>query len=170
MGPFAGRTVLVTGNVDGLTREQVKDAIVDLGGTAASGVTGKVDLVILGDGAGLSKTAKARALRIPVMSGESFGELVANPHGWDGQRLGVTFEDWDASVDPDPEPPAPKVDRNHWVAKAVGYVRNTEGKVVREVRLQCACGHLWMRTALWGDDSCPRPEVPVTVAPWKVVA
>lgn len=164
--PLAGLTVLVTGSIDNLSRDQAREAITTLGGTPAPGVSRKVDLVVLGEGAGLSKSAKARAFQIPVLPGDAFGALAANPERWDQAPVGMTFAAYDAqSVVPD-EPTYPIVDRDHWVAKGAGHVIGPDGTSRRQVRLMCACGHHWMRDTLWGPDACPQPVRPITTPPW----
>jgi hypothetical protein len=165
--PFTGRTVLVTGNIDDFTRDQARDSIVALGGEAALGVTKKVDLVILGEGAGISKTAKARDYDLPVLTGEAFAALAADPSLWDGTPVGISFADWDALQGPVPVPePVDPEARNHWAAMAVVHVQEHDGQIRRQVRMLCECGHRWMRRELFGDDSCPRPAVPRTDSPW----
>lgn len=164
--PLTGLTVLVTGEIADLSRDQARTAIEALGGTSAPGVTKKVDLIVLGDGAGISKTSKARGLNIAVLDPALFAALAADPTRWDGTTLGVSFDAWDsANPGQAPEPP-PVIDSTHWVAKAVVHIPDADGEVQRQVRFICACGHNWMRQPLQGRDSCPRPAVPVTVAPW----
>lgn len=166
--PFTGRTVLVTGNIDGFTRDQARAAIETLGGEAALGVTKKVDLVVLGEGAGISKTAKARDYNVPVLTGEAFASLSAHPEDWDGTPVGISFADWDALQGPPPAPePVDPEARNHWVAMAVVHAPESDGEIRRQVRLLCECGHRWMRRELFGNDKCPRPTTPVTAAPWE---
>lgn len=175
--PLDGLVVLVTGNITGMTRDEAKDAVVALGGTPAPGVSAKVNLIVLGEGAGISKTAKARLLSIAALPGDTFAALAANPHGWDGRPVGMTFVEHDA-IDPDIDTTrvaASAEDRAHWVGMGVAYVDNPDAidpansPGIRQVRLICACGHHWMRPELFGDDSCPRPEVPVTTPPWRVL-
>lgn len=167
--PFEGLIVLVTGNIDGLTRDEVKSAVTALGGTPAPGVSAKVNLIVLGDGAGVSKTAKARMLAIPVLDGDTFAALVANPTLLGRESLGYTWAEYDA-LDPDADQtrqPATAEERAHWVGMAVTYVDNPSGGPgIRQVRFICACGHHWMRPELFGDDTCPRPDQPVTTPPW----
>lgn len=169
--PLDGRTVLVTGTLTDLTRDQARDAVTALGGQPVASVTRSVDLVVLGEGAGHSKTAKAHALRILVLPGETFAALVADPTSWDGQPLGMTFADYDAHHG-EPEATVSAVDpnRDHWVGKVTHYLPGPDGPNTRQVRLRClGCGHRWMRAELFGDDNCPRPEVPDTSAPWERV-
>lgn len=164
--PLTGRTVLVTGTVADLSRDEARTAIETLGGTAAAGVTQKVDLIVLGEGAGISKTSKARALNVAVLPPALFVALAADPTGWDGTRLGITFDEWDAANPEQAPEPVRVSDRAHWVAKAVVHIPAPDGTIQRQVRMICACGHHWMRPALFGNDTCPRPTAPVTAAPW----
>ena len=64
-GPLAGRTFLLTGRLEQLTRGQAERALVSLGGRIAPGMSKAVDFLIAGDGAG-SKLAKAQELGTEV--------------------------------------------------------------------------------------------------------
>ncbi|RMH58698.1 MAG: NAD-dependent DNA ligase LigA [Candidatus Hydrogenedentota bacterium] len=74
-GPWAGKKVVVTGVVPGMTREEAEEAVRRLGGRAQSSVSGRTDLVIFGEGAGL-KLEKARKLGIETMPAEEFATMV----------------------------------------------------------------------------------------------
>ena len=56
-------TVVVTGSVPGLTRNEGNEAVERLGGKSSGSVSKKTDLVVVGDGAG-SKAAKAEELGV----------------------------------------------------------------------------------------------------------
>ena len=75
-GPLTGKTVVVTGVVPGLTRNEADMAILQMGGNPAHSVSKKTDLVVIGDGAG-SKADKARELGIPIMDASDFAEAYA---------------------------------------------------------------------------------------------
>ncbi|MGE7024234.1 NAD-dependent DNA ligase LigA [Solibacillus cecembensis] len=63
--PFAGKTVVLTGKLLQLTRNDAKAKIEQLGGIVAGSVSKKTDLVIVGEDAG-SKLEKAQSLGIEI--------------------------------------------------------------------------------------------------------
>jgi DNA ligase (NAD+) len=69
-------TVVVTGSVPGLTRNEGNEAVEKLGGKSTGSVSKKTDLVVVGEGAG-SKADKAAELGIRVMPAEEFAALLA---------------------------------------------------------------------------------------------
>lgn len=64
-GPFAGKTIVLTGKLSILTRNEAKERIEALGGKISGSVSKKTDLVIAGEEAG-SKLTKAEEFGIPV--------------------------------------------------------------------------------------------------------
>ena len=63
---LAGKTVVVTGSLEGFSRDSAKEAIIERGGKAAGSVSKKTDWVVVGANAG-SKAEKAEALGVPML-------------------------------------------------------------------------------------------------------
>ena len=79
---LAGKTVVVTGSLEGFSRDSAKEAIVERGGKAAGSVSKKTDYVVVGANAG-SKAAKAEELGIPMLDEVQFELLLAGEYGAD---------------------------------------------------------------------------------------
>lgn len=73
---LTGVTVVVTGTLEGFTRDGAKEAIVSRGGKAAGSVSRRTTYVVVGDNAG-SKAAKATDLGVPVLDESAFVRLLA---------------------------------------------------------------------------------------------
>jgi DNA ligase (NAD+) len=74
-GPLAGITVVVTGALEGFSRESAEEAIIAAGGKAASSVSKKTHFVAAGPGAG-SKLGKAEQLGVRIIDAAQFARLV----------------------------------------------------------------------------------------------
>jgi DNA ligase (NAD+) len=72
--PLAGVTVVITGSLEGYTRESASEAVARLGAKVASSVSKKTDLVVAGENAG-SKLDKAVSLGVPVVGLDGFEAL-----------------------------------------------------------------------------------------------
>ena len=73
---LAGKTVVVTGTLEGFSREQAEAAIKARGGKSPGSVSGKTTAVVVGDGPGASKVTKAEELGVPVLDEAGFRELL----------------------------------------------------------------------------------------------
>lgn len=74
-GPLTGKTYVITGALDAMTREDATAAIERLGGKVAGSVSRKTTAVIVGADAG-SKAEKARELGIPMLDEAAFLALL----------------------------------------------------------------------------------------------
>ena len=81
-GVFAGLTVVITGTLEGFTRDKAGTLVEEQGGRVVSSVSRNTDLVIAGDKAG-SKLARARELGVEVLDEEGFRRRLeeAGPDG-----------------------------------------------------------------------------------------
>jgi DNA ligase (NAD+) len=75
-GPLAGRTVVVTGTLEGFDRQSAEAAIRAAGGKPAGSVSRRTDYLVAGENAG-SKLARARELGVTVLDEEGFSRLLA---------------------------------------------------------------------------------------------
>ena len=75
-GPLSGKTVVVTGTLPGLTRQEAEEAIRAAGGKPGGSVSKKTDYVVAGESAG-SKLTKAQELGVPVLDEDGFRRLLA---------------------------------------------------------------------------------------------
>jgi len=74
-GKLAGRTIVVTGELENFTRQQVEQAIKQAGGKASSSVSKKTDFVLAGRDAG-SKLDKALKLGVKVIDEQEFLQMI----------------------------------------------------------------------------------------------
>ncbi len=70
-GIFSGMTIVVTGTMETMTREEAEARVISLGGKAGSSVSKKTSFVVAGPGAG-SKLAKAQELGVEVIDEQTF--------------------------------------------------------------------------------------------------
>lgn len=77
-GPLAGRTVVLTGTLSTMTRDEAKARLEALGAKVSGSVSAKTSFVVAGSEAG-SKLDKAEALGIPVLDEDAFRALLEDP-------------------------------------------------------------------------------------------
>jgi DNA ligase (NAD+) len=74
--PLEGRTVVLTGALASMTREQATEKLEALGAKVAGSVSRKTSYVVAGEDAG-SKLVKARELGVRVLDESGLAELLA---------------------------------------------------------------------------------------------
>ncbi|WP_422486103.1 NAD-dependent DNA ligase LigA [Gudongella sp. DL1XJH-153] len=72
---FTNKTVVITGTIEGLTRNEIKERVQLMGGTVTGSVSKKTDFVIVGAEAG-SKLKKAQELDIPIIGEEELKNIL----------------------------------------------------------------------------------------------
>ena len=72
--PFEGLTFVVTGTLEGFTRDSISEFILKLGGKVSGSVSAKTSYLVLGTDPG-SKYDKARQLGVPIISEQELREM-----------------------------------------------------------------------------------------------
>ncbi|MCB0868340.1 MAG: NAD-dependent DNA ligase LigA, partial [Solirubrobacterales bacterium] len=75
-GPLEGKTVVLTGTLPDLTRDEAGTLVKRAGGKITGSVSKKTDYVVAGEAAG-SKLAKAEKLGVPVLDRDGLDRLLA---------------------------------------------------------------------------------------------
>ena len=73
--PLAGKTFVLTGTLQDLTREEAQRLILELGGKVSGSVSKKTDYVVAGADAG-SKLKKAEQLGVTILDEAEFRKLI----------------------------------------------------------------------------------------------
>ncbi len=76
--PFAGKTLVLTGTLASMSRDEAAEKIQALGGKVVGSVSKKTSYVVVGADAG-SKLEKARALGVPTLDEDAFLGLIMSP-------------------------------------------------------------------------------------------
>jgi len=84
--PLEGRTIVLTGSLSTMTRDDATERLTALGAKVAGSVSKKTSLVIAGEDAG-SKLAKARELGVPIGGEDTLQRLIASPADWPSETL-----------------------------------------------------------------------------------
>jgi DNA ligase (NAD+) len=75
-GPLTGKSYVVTGTLEGFTREEAKAQLEALGAKVSDSVSGKTTGVIVGEEPGKSKLAKAEKAGVPLLGEPDLVELL----------------------------------------------------------------------------------------------
>ena len=75
-GPLTGQTYVITGTLEGFTRDEAAAALEGKGAKVVNSVSGKTTGLIVGEEPGNSKLTKARKLEVPQLSEQDLVELV----------------------------------------------------------------------------------------------
>jgi DNA ligase (NAD+) len=73
---LAGAIFVVSGTIEGFTREEAQAAIEERGGKAAGSVSSKTTALIAGDSPGAAKMRKAEELGVQIIDGAAFKDLL----------------------------------------------------------------------------------------------
>jgi DNA ligase (NAD+) len=73
--PLEGKTVVLTGSLKSLSRDQAKDLVIRLGGRVSGSVSKKTDFVVVGEEPG-GKADDAQRLKVPILDEAQFLDLV----------------------------------------------------------------------------------------------
>ena len=73
---LAGKSVVVSGALEGFTREEAEGAVLARGGKSPGSVSKKTFALVVGESPGASKLTKAEQLRVPIVDGPGFESLL----------------------------------------------------------------------------------------------
>jgi DNA ligase (NAD+) len=75
-----GKTVVLTGGMSAMSREQAKEEVERRGGKVSGSVSRKTDFVVAGEDAG-SKLKKAQELGVRILDEQAFLQLLQEARG-----------------------------------------------------------------------------------------
>lgn len=73
---FTGKTFVISGVFEGMSRDELKDLIEANGGKMLSSISAKLNYLVAGDNMGPSKLEKAQKLKIPMISQQELLEML----------------------------------------------------------------------------------------------
>jgi DNA ligase (NAD+) len=73
---LVGKAIVVTGTLDGFSRDGAEEAITGRGGKSPGSVSKKTTAVVVGEGPGAAKLTKAEELGVPIIDEAAFVRLL----------------------------------------------------------------------------------------------
>ncbi len=73
---LAGKSVVVTGTLEGYTREEAEAAVLAHGGKSPGSVSKKTYALVMGTSPGAAKVSRAEQLGVPILGGDYFAHLL----------------------------------------------------------------------------------------------
>ncbi|MEA1903917.1 MAG: NAD-dependent DNA ligase LigA [Actinomycetota bacterium] len=73
---LAGATFVISGTIEGFSREEAQAAVEARGGKATGSVSGRTTALVVGESPGASKTRKAEEIGVPIIDGAVFRRLL----------------------------------------------------------------------------------------------
>ena len=73
---LVGKSIVVTGTLEGWSREAAEEAIVERGGKSPGSVSKKTTAVVVGEAPGNAKVTKAQELNVPILDEAAFAVLL----------------------------------------------------------------------------------------------
>jgi DNA ligase (NAD+) len=78
-GPLSGETYVITGTLEGSTRDEAAAALEARGAKVSNSVSGKTSGLVVGEEPGNSKLTKARKLNVPLLTEQDLDRLLSRP-------------------------------------------------------------------------------------------
>jgi DNA ligase (NAD+) len=73
---LAGKSIVVTGTLEGWSRDEAEEAIKARGGKSPGSVSKKTDAVVVGAEPGAAKLTKAEELGVPILGEDAFARVL----------------------------------------------------------------------------------------------
>ena len=122
-GPLTGKTLVLTGGLRGLTRDEAKDAVLRLGGRVAGTVSRKTDYVVVGEDAG-SKAEDAKRLGVTMLDEARFLRSSDDPRESARPGSGPRAPHADRHAGGGrPEQPRPRASRHSAILRSPSFAR-----------------------------------------------
>ncbi|XP_057372530.1 replication factor C subunit 1-like [Daphnia carinata] len=83
-GCMTGLTIVVTGVLESLQREEAEDLVKKYGGKATKSVSKNTSYILAGDDAGPAKLSKAQSMNVPIISEDDFLKMLATRNAAQG--------------------------------------------------------------------------------------